>query len=120
MPYFISIGVSKWEFLDSTPKELNVYIDAERMREKRADAERWYQGMYNMSAFSTVLSRALSKKSQAEYMKEPMSERMATKADESNMTEEQKQAERDKLLMALKVMQANFELNHRDDIGAEE
>lgn len=89
-----------------------MYQEAERIRQKRADAERWQQGMYNLSAVSTALARALSKHSKAEYMKEPMSEKIAEATEEATMTEEQKANERSKLLMALQTMQANFELTH--------
>lgn len=113
---FLSIGVSKEEFFDSTPKELNCYIEAENMAAKRRDEEYWHLGMYNMSAFSVALSKALSgKKSKAKYMEEPLYQKVAEKQkeDDDNLTEEQKDVERDKLLAALMTMQANFELNHK-------
>lgn len=71
--------------------------------------------MYNMSAFGTVLARAFSgkRKSKAEYIKEPFSEKSMAKQDEALMTEEEKRVEREKLLMALQTMQANFELSHQ-------
>ena len=111
MPYFLSIGVSKEEFLDSTPKDLECYHDAEIIREKRADRERWHMGMYNLNAFSVALSMALTgKKSKAKYMDKPLLEESNQIPDEE-LTEEQIKQERQKLLMALKVSQANFELN---------
>lgn len=110
MPYFISIGVSKDEFLDSTPKEIECYHEAEVIRQKKADAERWHMGMYNLNAFSVALSTALSgKKSKAKYLEKPMLQDSAEKSDEE-LTEEEIIQERKKLLMALKVSQANFEL----------
>lgn len=115
MPFFLSLGVSKKEFFESTPKELEVYIDAEKMAQRRRDSENWQMGMYNMSAFSVALGRALSgRKSKAKYMDKPLSEQIAEKAKEEdeNLTEEQKEVERDKLLTALMTWQANFELNH--------
>lgn len=115
MPYFLSIGVSREEFDDSTPIELRVYNEAERMRQKREDYGRWQQGMYFYSAVSTAIARGFSKGSKAEYINEPFSEKVASKADEHNMTEEEKSIERNKLLMALQTMQANFELNHGKD-----
>lgn len=112
---FLSLGVTKEEFFDSTPKELNCYILAEEMLQKRRDAERWQMGMYNMSAFSVSLGKALSgRKSKAKYMEEPMLEKAAAKKkeDDENLTEEQIENERDKLLANLMTMQANFELKH--------
>lgn len=111
MPYFLSIGVSKEEFLDSCPVDIECYHEAEIIREKRADRERWHMGMYNLNAFSTALSMALAgKKSKAKYMDKPLLEQSEPIPDEE-LTEEQIKQERQKLLMALKVSQANFELN---------
>ena len=85
------------------------------MAAKRRDEEYWHLGMYNMSAFSVALSKALSgKKSKAKYMEEPLYQKVAEKQkeDDENLTEEQKEVERNKLLTALMTMQANFELKH--------
>lgn len=85
------------------------------MSQKRRDAENWQMGMYNMSAFSVSLGRALAgRKSKAKYMDKPLSETIAEKQKEAdnNLTEDQKAVERDKLLAALMTWQANFELNH--------
>lgn len=112
---FISLGVSKAEFMDSTPKDLECYIEAEKMAQKRRDAENWQMGMYNMSAFSVALGKALSgRKSKSKYMDKPIMEKIkeSQKEEEENLTEEQMVTERDKLLAALMTMQANFELNH--------
>ena len=68
-------------------------------------------GMYNLNAFSTALSVALAgKKSKAKYLEKPLLEHTDNVPDEE-LTEEQIEQERQKLLMALKVSQANFELN---------
>ena len=108
----MSIGVSKEEFDDSTPNELQCYVDAYDLQRKRKDAEMWQMGIYNLNAFSVALSKALSgRKSHAKYMDEPMYMREQRDADEKNATEEQKKIERDKLLMRLKLMQATFEAN---------
>ena len=100
--------------MDSTPLELECYVEAEKMIQKRKDAERWQMGMYNMSAVSVAVSRALAgKKSKAKYIEKPMSEQVSeSQKEEENLTEEQAGTERDKLLTALMTMQANFELNH--------
>ena len=83
------------------------------MRRKQKDTEAWEQGMYNLSAFSVALSKALQgRKSHAEYMKEPLYEKLKVDAEEENLTESQKEIARKNLLMSLHIMQANFEMNH--------
>lgn len=102
--------------MDSTPVELECYIEAERLAEKRRDTANWQMGMYNLSAFSVALSKALSgKKSHAKYIDKTFTQQMEeveNKGDE-NLTEEQIVQEREKLLTTLMTMQANFELNHQ-------
>lgn len=101
--------------MDSTPKELECYAEAENLRQKRRDTENWQMGMYNMSAVSVAVSRALSgRKSRAKYMEEPISEKLekTKQQEEENLTEEEIVEERKKLLAKLMTMQTNFELNH--------
>jgi len=97
--------------LDSCPVDIECYHEAEILREKRSDRERWHMGMYNLNAFSVALSTALSgRKSKAKYIDKPLLEQAQTVPDEE-LTEEQIEQERQRLLLALQVSQANFELN---------
>ena len=53
-------------------------------------------------------------KRKAEYLKEPFSQtaEKQKQEDEENLSETEKKRQRDRLLMTLQLMQANFELNH--------
>lgn len=104
--------MSKSEFDDSTPNDLQCYVDADDLLRKKKDADMWQQGMYVMSAFSVALSKAFGgKKSHAKYPDQPLLMKAQATIDEENATEEEKQAERDRLLMRLQLMQATFEAN---------
>lgn len=82
------------------------------MRQKRADMERWHMGLYNLNAFSVALSKALGgKKSHAEYMKEPLLQKAEKEKPDEELTEDEIKQEREKLLMSLMSMKANFERN---------
>lgn len=97
--------------MDSCPIDIECYHEAEILREKRSDRERWHMGMYNLNAFSVALSTALNgRKSKAKYIDKPLLEQAQTVPDEE-LTEEQIEQERQRLLLALQVSQANFELN---------
>lgn len=111
---FLSFGVTKSEFLDSTPRDMECYIEAEKMRIRRRDTENWQMGMYNLSAFGTALSKALNgRKSHAEYRKTPIYEEIEElQKPEEELTEEEKERGRKNLLMSLQIMQTNFEMNH--------
>ena len=89
--------------MDSTPAELKPYLEAEKIRQKRKDAELWQAGIYQTSATFTAVANALmGKKSKVEYIKKPLLE----------SAEEEKKKQREALLASLQLMQANFELNH--------
>lgn len=45
--------------MDSTPAELKPYLEAEKIRQKRKDAELWQAGIYETSATFTAVANAL-------------------------------------------------------------
>lgn len=72
----------------------------------------WQMGIYVTSAVQTAVSNSIwGKKSKAEYLKEPLTS-LAKKENDEELTENEKKAQRNKLLASLQLMQANFELNH--------
>lgn len=114
----MAIGVSEEKFWDSTPVELKPYVNAYKLQQKARDAELWRMGMYAMSAVQTSLSMALNgKKSKAEYLKKPML--YDEHKDDIELTEEEKKTEREKFLMQLQIMQANFERNNENKADKE-
>lgn len=42
--------------MDSTPTELKPYLEAEKIRQKRKDAELWQAGIYETSATFTAVA----------------------------------------------------------------
>jgi hypothetical protein len=102
------LGVSEEKFWDSTPFELEPYAKMDEMRQKREDQNMWVSGMYVYSAIGCVLAQALGN-GDATYPSKPF-----TLSGDENLTEEEKQRERDALVAQLQVMQANFELSHGD------
>ena len=77
LPYALSIGMTKREFMKSKPKELVSYAIAHKLKNEMRDRELWLQGLYNKCAFEVVLAHfsagLAGKKSKAEYLKEPLS-----------------------------------------------
>ena len=99
--------------MDSTPYDLEPYMEAYNLKRKVSDAEAWQFNMYTMCAVQTAVANVLiGKKSKAEYLKEPFSQTAEKQEDEENLSETEKKRQRDRLLMTLQLMQANFELNH--------
>ena len=109
--------------MDSTPYDLEPYMEAYNMKRKVADAEAWQFNMYTMCAVQTAVANVLlGKKSKAKYIEEPfMQNAECNHGDEEHLSEAEKKKQREKLLMTLQLMQANFELNHsNDDEGRQE
>ena len=88
---FLSFGVSKEEFMDSTPNELKPYLEAHNILQRRTDAQMWQMGIYTLNAVSVAVSRALSgRKSHAEYMSKPMYMLTEEQQQEAQMTDVEK------------------------------
>ena len=114
LPVYMVMGVSEEKFWDSTPEELKPYIKAHEIKQKAKDSDMWQMGIYVLSAVQTAVQNSLfGRKSKAEYIKEPLSNKVQKR--EKVLTEQDKKNEREKLLMTLQLMQANFELNHSKD-----
>lgn len=115
---YLSIGVSEDKFWESTPYDLEPYMKAYKITRKSNDAEAWQHNLYTMCAVHTAVANVLfGKKSKAEYVKEPFLQKAGAENPESEsvLSESDKKKQRNQLLMALQLMQANFELNHSND-----
>lgn len=78
----------KEEFFDSTPKELQPYLDAHNLEMRRADTQMWQMGIYVLNAVSVAVSRAISgRKSHADYMSKPMYMLSEEKEQDAQMTD---------------------------------
>lgn len=76
LPSYLAMGMTKDEFLNSTPYELESYQKAYQIKREIADEQAWLQGRYNLEAFMVALAHFSSglsgKKSDAEFMKKPL------------------------------------------------
>lgn len=77
------------------------------------DEEQWlYWGTYGMSALSVVLASVFSKHSNAKYIDKPVYQK--SKENTGQLTEEEKKRQTEQLFMQLRLMEANYKLNHKD------
>lgn len=83
----MALGVTKFEFMHSTPKVLQAYDKAYKLKRKMEDEQAWYIfGNYGISAFIFAISHCLDKKSKYEYIKKPL----LSKIDENDgLTQEE-------------------------------
>lgn len=88
---------------DSTPKELEPYVEAHNIKRKERDADNWQLGIYFMRAIAVCFNFSNDK---VEYFEKPIFEQI-----EYEQSEQYKIDQQEKLMAMLKTMQANFELN---------
>ena len=89
-PYFMLMGMSYDEFWHGNICKWKYIVESYQLRRKYDNEMLWLQGLYNYSAFSTVLANVSSKRGSApiRYLEEPI--RITP------MTEEEREAEKQK------------------------
>lgn len=67
--YGVSAGDIKW----SCPKDLEPYIEAYKLEEKKKDENNWMLGLYIQSAVSVAVEHNLAgKKAKSKYLEKPL------------------------------------------------
>lgn len=76
----------------------------------------WW-GSYGMSAVSVAVEHCLAgKKAKSKYIEKPVFSQIEEKTKENSpMTEEEKKKQTEQLFLKLRIMGANFNLNHSKD-----
>lgn len=106
LPKCLAIGIPEAIFWQSTVRELNPYIEAEKIRQKNADRNNYYLGAYTYHAVFAAIENAFNgKKAKAKYLEKPFSEQQS----EEEMENEKKIALTKQLFQKLEIMQMNFE-----------
>ena len=104
------MGLSKEEFMHSTPKILEAYNKAYVIKMKEMDRLAWsFCGNYVMSAVAVSLEACLAgKRAKGKYIERPIFENIGQDRDENEL-----QKQRELFVAKLEVMKANFELNQK-------
>lgn len=112
--------MTKQEFMKSLPMELPAFYKAYRQIRKIKDEEMWIMGQYIMSALdATVCNNSLWKGKNgtpSKYIEKPILSQYEEKKDKE-LTEEEKQAQLDKFVMSLKLLESNFKANKKSKDG---
>lgn len=100
-------------FWHLNPTKIKPFYKAFENKRKMRDEENWiYWGTYGMSALSVVLANAFSKNSQVKYIEKPVYQSAEEQTGE--LTEEEKIRQTEQLFAQLKLMEVNYNLNHKD------
>ena len=95
--------------MESNPKELKPFVEAERLKVLRYDEDMWVMGMYVQSAVAVAIEHCLAgKKAKSKYLEMPLREKVE---EENNVSEEKLQKQREQFVAHLMIMKTNFELN---------
>ena len=112
--------MTKQEFMKSLPIELPAFYKAYKQKRKIRDEEMWLMGQYIMSALdATVCNNSLWKGKNgtpSKYFEKPILSQYEEKKDKE-LTEEEKQAQLDKFVMSLKLLESNFKANKKNKDG---
>lgn len=107
------MGLTYKEFMRCTPKVLEAYGKAYKIKLKTIDRIAWQiGGNYILSAVSVALEHCLAgKKATSKYMEKPAMEELEFK--NKPLSEEELQRQRELFVARLEAMKTNFELNHK-------
>ena len=107
------MGLTYQEFMHSTPKVLEAYGKAYKIKLKTIDRLAWqFCGNYVLSAVSVAVEHCLAgKKAKSEYLKKPAMEEQ----EQANkpLSEAELQKQRELFVARLEAMKTNFELHHK-------
>lgn len=109
----MAIGVSYERFMDSCPKELEPFVEAEKLRLKRQDEDMWVMGIYVQSAVRVAVEHCLAgRKACSKYIDKPLKEQVF---EEQKLSEEKLQKQRELFVTKLMLMKTNYDLNKEND-----
>ena len=74
----------------------------------------WF-GTYGLSAVSVAVEHCLvGRKAKSKYIEKPVLSEIQERKTNKELTEEEKQAQLDKFVMSLKIMESNFKAEHEN------
>jgi hypothetical protein len=112
-----SIGITAEQFKHLTPLKLDMCFEGFRISRERQDSDVWnWFGAYGISALCFAIDHCFNgKKAKMEYWKEPL---FSNKTEnDSEMSEEEIQRQREAFVMKMRTMKVNFDLSHQETTG---
>lgn len=74
----------------------------------------WF-GTYGLSAVSVAVEHCLAgRKAKSKYIEKPVLSEIQERKTNKELTEDEKQAQLDKFIMSLKIMESNFKAEHEN------
>ncbi len=108
--YGLSVDDIDW----SSPADMEPYLKAHKEELKEKDYLAWLSNQYTLSAVSVAVEHCLAgRKAKSKYIEKPIMQEIEEKQQENKpLTEEEKKRQTEQLFLRLRIMGANFNLNH--------
>lgn len=109
-----AIGVSWQDFWGMNPHIINLLLKGHKEKIKEQDYMAWLSNQYTLSAVSVAVEHCFAgRKAKSKYIEKPIMQEISEKQAENKiLTEEDKKKQTERLFMQLRIMGANFNLNH--------
>lgn len=100
------------------PHIIKLLVKGHEEKIKEQDYLAWLCNQYTLSAVSVAVEHCLNgKKAKLKYIEKPIMAEIEQKHRQENnvpLTEEEKKRQTEQLFLKLRIMGANFNLNHKD------
>lgn len=117
----MAIGVPYELFWHLTPKKLDVFYEAHKIRQEIHDSQMWIMGRYVLSAVSVAVEHCLAgRKAKSEYLDRPfmkLAEQKKGNQEEKFFSEEEIQRQTEQLFLKLQIMGTNYKNNNQEGDG---
>lgn len=107
------------------PHIIKLLLKGHEEKVKEQDALNWCLGQYMASALDATVCNAFLWRKKGEkahkYIDRPIMQKFENKQEQKNkvpLTEDEKKKQTEQLFTKLRIMGANFNLNHKDGMGS--
>lgn len=104
------------------PRIIKLLIKGHEEKIKEQDYLAWLFNQYTLSAVSVAVEHCLAgRKAKSKYIDKPIMQEINQKQEQNSnipLTDEDKKKQTEQLFMKLRIMGANFNLNHKDGTGS--
>ena len=117
LPTALVYGMTEAEFWTMNPKRIRPYKKAYEMKLKEKDEESWLQGLYFHQALLASVGNMFRGKGAKpyQYPDKPFTSSSKPVASNKPLSEEERKQQVNNLFLSLKVMQSNFNNEHKNE-----
>lgn len=117
LPTALAYGITEEQFWKMNPKRMAPYKEAYILRLKERDEAYWLQGIYFQQALLATVGNMFKSKSAKphKYPEHPFTSNKLANKSPNKLTEDERKQQVNNLFLSLKVMQSNFNIEHKNE-----